>query len=289
MKKMHFLAILAVLFLLPACLAFGGAPATQTQPAPVTVEAPTLPPLSSPTAPPAATAPPATTATSTQPLETVTEAIAILQPGPGSRVVSPLRVSGMANPTFEQSLVVTILLADGETISTGSTQIGADIGQRGPYSLDLPFTVEQEQQGFVQVFATSAKDGGVTHLASVGVSLAPDGAANILLAAEQPEQIVINQPRNGDTISGGLVRVEGFGLASFEQTLVIDVLDEEGQPLATIPVMVAAPDLGQPGPFSAELRYSIAAETSARVQVRDVSPAHGGNSHLTSVEVRLEP
>lgn len=189
-----------------------------------------------------------------------------------------------------QSLAITILLADGTTLASGFTQIGADVGQRGPYTVYVSFSVSAEQPGFIQVYAISAKDGGVTHLALVGVTLAPGGSANILPALEGPEQIQINQPASAATISGGVVHVEGLGLASFEQTLVIDVLDEAGRFLASVPVTVAAPDLGQPGPFSADIPYTLSsASTAGRVQVRDVSPAHGGNSHLSSVEVTLNP
>jgi hypothetical protein len=198
-------------------------------------------------------------------------------------------VRGMADPTFEQSLSVTILTADGAELATGFTQIGADVGQRGPFTLAVEFATSQEQPGFIQVYATSAKDGGVTHLSSVGVTLLPGGAPSIQLAAERPEQIVILQPVNGATVSGGTAHVEGFGLATFEQTLLVEVLDESGAVIASGPVTVAAPDLGQPGSFSVDLPYAISGPNAGRIVVRDVSPAHGGNTHLSSVEVQLEP
>lgn len=295
-RTMQLFTLLVLLLVLPACLVFGSGPATPTPLLPTLPPEPTQPqptqpeptqPLPSPTVPDQPTSPPAPTATA--PGSLPPEAVAILQPAPGSRVVSPVRVSGAADPTFEQSLVVTILLADGTIIAIQPAQINAELGQRGPYSADVPFNIAQEQQGFIQVYATSARDGGVTHLASVGVTLAPGGDASIMTREEQPEQIVIMQPAGAQVISGGVARVEGFGLASFEQTLVVELLDESGQTLASVPVTVEAPDLGQPGPFSAELRYQIQAAMPGRVVVRDISPAHGGDSHRSSVEVRLEP
>jgi hypothetical protein len=290
MKAIHFLLLL----LLAGC----NLPATQpantqvpaTQPRSTTViPLPTQPAPSTATQP-VASQPAPTQAAPTQAGQAVPEAIAILEPGSGSRVISPLRVSGVADPTFEQSLVVTIVLADGTPLVTSSAQIGADVGQRGPYALDVPFSVNQEQPGFIQVYAVSARDGGITHLSSVGVTLAPGGAADLRAAAEGPEQIELRQPANGATVSGGVLHVEGFGLATFEQTLLVELLDEAGQPLASTPVIVAAPDLGQPGAFSADLPYTLAtASIHARLQVRDISPAHSGNTHLTSVEITLLP
>jgi hypothetical protein len=265
--------------------------ATSTVAAPATQPAPTQTMV--PSAVPTATVPVMPTTAGVTPVtpgQGAPEAIAILEPGPGSRVVSPVRIRGVADPTFEQSLAITILLADGTALITTSTQIGADVGQRGPFLAEVPFSVSQDQPGFIQVYAISAKDGGITHLSSTFVTLAAGGTADIRPASEGPEQIQILSPANGDTISGGTLHMEGYGLASFEQTLVIELLNEDGAVIASTPVTIAAPDLGQPGPFSADLSYSLpAASMSARLQVRDISPAHGDNTHVSSVEIKLQP
>jgi len=253
-----------------------------------------LPPAPTSAPPPTDTAQPAnTSAPPVEPSPTTAverpEAIQIDQPGPGSRLTSPVLITGVADPTFEQTLAVTILNVDGAVVAESFTQINADVGQRGPFSVEAPYTLAQEQQGFIQIYAVSAKDGGITHLSSVGVLLLPGGSASIEPALERPEQIVILQPEMGALISGGSVHVAGFGVASFEQTFLIEVLDENGAVIGSTPVTVDAPDLGQPGAFSADIAYGIGGQTAGRVQVRDISPAHGDNTHLASVEVRLEP
>ncbi len=230
--------------------------------------------------------------TATVPLpspEAPAEAILILEPGPGSRVTSPLRVAGIADPTFEQTLVVRIVLDDGSELALAPTTITADLGSRGPFEIEVPFTVREERQGFIQVFDVSARDGGVIHLASVGVRLAPGGAAEIVSGERHPERIVIFQPLPGATVRGGEVHVEGFGLASFEQTLVIEVLDADGAVVGSLPIIVNAPDLGIPGPFAADVPYTLRSSGPGRIVVRDISPAFGGDSHLASVEITLEP
>lgn len=218
------------------------------------------------------------------------EAILILEPGPGSRTVaSPLRVAGVADPTFEQNLVVRLLLADGTELAMLPTTIQASMGERGAFEVEVPFAVSGEQQAFVQVYASSARDGGLTHLAAVGLTLADSGEAQVVPVAPHPERIQISQPVLGATISGGTVTLSGTAVASFEQTLLVEVLDEAGQVLNAQPVIVAAPDLGQPGSFSLALTYDVAAAMPGRIVVRDVSPAFGGDVHLASVEVTLEP
>lgn len=215
------------------------------------------------------------------------ESILILEPGNGSRVISPVRVAGIADPTFEQSLVVRLVLDDGSELALAPAQIEAELGQRGPFAVEVPFSVTGERQAFIQVYASSPRDGGATHLASVGITIADAGAEDIVVVTPHPERIVIFEPHNADTVSSGVARVEGFALASFEQTLVIEVLDADGNTIATQPVTVEAPDLGQPGPFSADVPYTVTTSGPGRIVVRDISPAFGGDSHLASVEVTL--
>ena len=212
-----------------------------------------------------------------------------MEPGPGSRLTSPLTVRGFAGPTFEQNLVVRLIDADGVEIALVPTTIQADTGQGGPFEAVLEFSVSGEAQAFIQVYSTSPRDGGITHLASVGVTLAATGPADIRPHPGHTERIIIYTPVLVQEISGGVVRVEGFALASFEGTLVVEVYDEDGDLIGQQPVIVQAPDIGQPGPFSVDVPYTLSAAGPGRVVVRDPSPAHGGDAHLSSVEVRLSP
>ncbi len=291
-RLLRLACLLPLLVSLVACTPWGGTAATDT-PTPLPA---TFTPLPSPTTP--VQLPTAVSQTPTPEVgEAVIdepsqpeEAILILQPGPGSRIVtSPLRVAGEADPTFEQNLVIRLLLADGTELAVVPTIIQADIGERGPFVVDVPFAISGEQQAFIQVFTTSARDGGLTHLSSVGLMLADSGVEQIVPVEPHPERIQISQPAFGETISGGAVIIAGVALASFEQTLVVELLDEAGLVLSSQPVTVNAPDLGQPGPFSLELPYVVATTMPGRVVVRDISPAFGGDVHLASVEVTLAP
>ncbi|HET9590808.1 MAG TPA: Gmad2 immunoglobulin-like domain-containing protein, partial [Anaerolineales bacterium] len=96
-------------------------------------------------------------------------------------------------------------------------------------------------------------------------------------------------PQNGGTVTGGMAHVEGFALASFEQTLLAEILDADGNVIGSEAVIVQAPDLGQPGPFRVDIAYTATGSGPGRVVVRDPSPAFGGDTHLSSVEITLEP
>jgi len=307
MKARFFLVFCLIFLSQAACSLFAGGgettePPVQETPPPSTQLPATAPP---PTVEPSSTTG-APAATATQPVEATQppqasptqeelpdprgeEAILILQPGPGSRVTSPIRISGMADSTFEQNLVIRLVLDDGTELAQAPTTIQSELGQRGPFELELPFEVSEERQAFIQVFDSSARDGGLLHLASVGVLLTPGGPAEILTVEPHPERIEILQPLPGGTVNGGVVHVEGFALASFEQTLLIEILDVDGNVIGQQPVIVNAPDLGQPGPFSADIPYDTSISGPGRVLVRDLSPAFGGEAHAASVEIQLQP
>jgi len=140
----------------------------------VALTPPVITPVESAFAPTNATAIPPSVLTGTPPAFGVQpEAIEIVDPVIGSTVTSPVHVAGEANPTFEQNLVVQISDADGNVIATVPTTIQADVGQRGPFFVEAPFTVDSEQPGRISVYAASARDGGITHLSSVEVTLRP--------------------------------------------------------------------------------------------------------------------
>ncbi len=279
MKKSRALTALASALLLAGCN-FPGPGSPSAPP-------PTLPPASLPPASPIPA--PSETSPSASPPALPEEAILILEPGPGSRLVGSLHIAGLADTTFEQNLGVRIVLDDGTLLTQTSTIIGSEMGTRGPFTADVPFTISGERNAFIQVFSASPRDGGITHLNSVGVTLAEAGPMNVVPAAPHPEDINIHLPARGAMISGGVVHVEGIGLASFEQTLVVTVYNADGTSIASLPLIVNAPDLGFPGTFSIDVPYLVASEQPGRITVSDPSVVFNGDNHLASVEVTLAP
>lgn len=220
------------------------------------------------------------------------EAIQILEPGPGSRLVSPLSVRVRTRlPAFERTLTLRVRSDDGRDL-IGPQAVVATSEEGGwlSFSAALPFSVSEERNVFLQAYLTSSRDGGVNHLSSTWVRLMPAGEA-VLEAAplDPPETLQILLPAAGESIQGGLVHVEGIGLASFEQTLLVEVHDAAGAVIGLQPVLVQAPDWGMAGPFSADVSYTLAAAGPGRIVVRDISPAHGEDVHRASVDVELAP
>lgn len=220
------------------------------------------------------------------------EAIQITQPGPGSRLISPMNVQvRTVRSTIEHRLMLRVLSDDGrELVPPQAVVASSDEGDRLNFTAALPFSVAEERNAFLQAYWISPRDGGVTHLSSIWLRLMPAGQVIVEPAPADPvEQLQIMRPAAGASVSGGTLHVEGIGLASFEQTLLIEVIDAAGRVIGLQPVLVQAPDWGMAGPFKAEVAYTLDAAGAGRIVVRDISPAHGDDVHRASVEVELAP
>lgn len=217
--------------------------------------------------------------------------IIIAEPGNGSKVTSPITVRGVSDPAFEQNVVARLISADGTEIAVQPGIISADLGQRGDYEITLDFEVSEITPAFIQVYIDNPMDGGITKLASVGIQLLPASEAaqeEIIENSDTLSHIVITSHADGDVVSGGTITIEGFGRPTFESTFVVEMTDESANLLAREAVTVNAP-MGQYGYFSVTFPYTVAQESSARIAVRDISPAHGDNAFVNSVFIRLNP
>ena len=271
----------------------------------VTVKVPTSsprPPTATPTSLATATAPAPTNTSSPTPVPISQAFIQIFQPAGGSTVVSPIKVSGESNSTFEQNLVVAVYDSTGKQLALKPATIQAELGKRGPFSIEIPFTVTREQPGRISVYETSAANGGILHLNSVEVTLRPPGGKTDLLPAKPaPDLIRITKPEPNAQVSGGGLQVEGYGGLIFENQFSIALCGPGGtskpEPICgTVDNVIArgsglikAPQPGQSGPFSAYLVYTVRQRTPAWVVVYDNSPRDGGLVFVNSQPIQLLP
>ncbi len=230
------------------------------------------------------------------------EAILILAPSSASKVNSPVGVSGISDPAFEQNLAVHVTGADNDPVGSGNATIKAEVGQRGNFYGKINFNVTAETPGRVSVINISPKDGGIVHLASVEVTLEPGNTMELNLPSQATgEEIVIFSPVPQAQISGGKAIINGYAQYVFESLLNVKICGEgsSGSPdpvcgtsdnvLGSGTLTLQAPDVGQPGPFQGEISYTTDKPVKGRVAVYSVSPRDGGILHLSSQMVTLAP
>ncbi|WP_026369208.1 Gmad2 immunoglobulin-like domain-containing protein [Kallotenue papyrolyticum] len=100
--------------------------------------------------------------------------IVIEQPAAGTAISSPVLIRGSTDFwPFEATLVARVKDAQGNVLGMGPLMVQApDIGQGGPFAGELSFTPPAApQDGTLEVFEASAKDGSIVVIASVPVKL----------------------------------------------------------------------------------------------------------------------
>jgi hypothetical protein len=99
-------------------------------------------------------------------------AILVESPVIGQRIPNPVTVSGTAN-VFEATVSLRILDENGKTVANTFTTATCGTGCRGDYSVSIPYSVDHEQKGTVEVYESSAKDGSAINVVDIPVTLTP--------------------------------------------------------------------------------------------------------------------
>jgi hypothetical protein len=102
--------------------------------------------------------------------ETIAPAIIVTSPLPGATVASPVEVSGTAD-VFEATVSLRLLDANGHELATDFTNATCGSGCRGRFATTVAYEVDHDQQGTLEVFESSAKDGSAINVVSVPVTL----------------------------------------------------------------------------------------------------------------------
>ena len=104
--------------------------------------------------------------------ENIAPPVVVESPRPGAVVSSPVTVAGNAN-VFEATVTLRIVDASGEELVRDFTTATCGTGCRGDYNTRLRFDVTEVQNGFIEVFEESAKDGSPQFVVRLPVTLNP--------------------------------------------------------------------------------------------------------------------
>lgn len=145
----------------------------------------------------ASAAPSASASTSPSPVPPAQGTITITEPVANATISSPLTIKGSTNFwPFEATLVAHVLDASGNELGIGPVMVDApDIGQGGPFEGQIEFTAPaQDQNGTLEVFEASAKDGSIVTIARVPVRLRGGSAASGLTLDSPAEGVAVTLP-----------------------------------------------------------------------------------------------
>jgi hypothetical protein len=218
------------------------------------------------------------------------ERISLDAPGPGSQVVSPVRVSGWAGPAYGGRIFVRLIGEQGQEIARATTYLLAIEGSAGLFVVTVPFTLQGvAEAGMIEVSFNHPTTNQVVHIHSRPVVFLSTGPALIHPDPGAPEKVTIFTPRDERRVSGGVAHVRGGAWLDEDLPLLIEVLDRDGNVVGSTEVEVQAPVLGELGTFEADVPFTIPNSQYGRIAVIERSLSPPGVRHFTSVRVYLEP
>jgi hypothetical protein len=95
------------------------------------------------------------------------------RPSAGDTVTSPVTISGQVL-AFEGTYQIGIFYADGDPIvETFGTSEAVEIGELGPFSIDVAFEVDEPTPACIWVYEQSARDGSPINVGQIPVTLSP--------------------------------------------------------------------------------------------------------------------
>ncbi len=216
--------------------------------------------------------------------------LTVFRPGPSSQVVSPFQVFGRGGPSYNERVTIRLYGENGRLISERVTYLLVFPGRAGNFvaqvEFDTPYVAETAR---LEVSTQDPRYGRLAQLASVDLVLLSVGTPRVHPQLEGPEKLAILSPPEGALIQGGVVQVRGAGWAASDQPLTIELFDRNGSSLASQPISLDAPAIGQAGSFAVDLAYQIPFSQYGRLALYERSAGIPGTLHYSSVEIWLQP
>lgn len=212
-------------------------------------------------------------------------------PGPLSKVISPIQVRALAVPGENGNIILELIGEDGRVISHQDLDFHMYMGRQiaivpvVEYSINTAAETARLEMSIEDAYQRKIA------LTSVDLILQQVGRREINPSVIVQDPYLIRRPYPGSTIRGGLVRVEALARPVNSRPVIVELLDEQDQILASASLQVPAPQgpLSHT-PFTVDLEYSVTKRTSVRLTIRQDSAGRiPGTVQLSSQEIFLEP
>ncbi len=215
--------------------------------------------------------------------------IQIRQPGPLSKVISPIIVYGNLKPGSTGRVRLELLGEGGRLLVRKLMNYRNDIGRLG-LSEEVDYEISAVAEAGRLQISTYDQYGRMEELSSVDLILLSMGEADLNPPGLLTEPIVIQEPLPNKLIQGGKVLVSGLARVSSDQPLLIELIAANGSVVGYRQAGVTVDPAGGYTPFMVEVPYQISEPAWVRLTVKEMSSGRiEGVIQLTSLEVLLSP
>lgn len=215
--------------------------------------------------------------------------VQIFQPGPGSKVTSPLVVSGSILPGDSKRVRLELIGEDGSLLVRKVLTYQHTGGARVSFYEELEFELPgMAEAGRLQVSSEDAY-GRTVVLGSSELLLLSMGEADINAPGDLMEDIVIRQPGAKTLIQGGTLTVAGLARPRGSGLLDIRLVASDGKVVGYGSAVIGPAGEQGYGRFSVEITYSVQSPTWVRLTIAETSLRIPGAVQVNSLEVLVGP
>jgi hypothetical protein len=218
-------------------------------------------------------------------------AILLYNPGPMSRLTSPILFSASLQPGASGRVLIELLGEEGRVLYRKliryTTQDWVAVSDSIEFSLSAAAETARLQ------ISTEDEYNRIVSLASVDLLLLSMGEDDLNPPSDLLEPLIIREPQANTLIQGGKVVVTGLVRTSGEQPLLVELVNAAGTVVGYRQAAAVQPD--DPwatqgyASFRVEVPYSVDGPTWVRLDVSAFEDRLDGPTHLSSVVILLGP
>ena len=206
-----------------------------------------------------------------------------------SKVLSPIRLHAYVIPGYGSKVRVELYGEDDRLIYRKIVPTYSDVFKWAYLSLDISFTTRAAAELVRLQISAEDVNGNVVALAGTHLLLMQDGYEEITPSGFLNERCIFFAPVPDATITGGTLAVSGTFLPFNTKPLILELVTENGTIVGSQWLEIPSASGSEPIPFNAEITYSVDAQTSAYLVVRQFDDRISGMMYLFSQPVILNP
>jgi hypothetical protein len=216
--------------------------------------------------------------------------IQILNPGPLSRVVSPIRLHAYLNPGEDDRVRVSLYGEDGRLLVRHVLSYSAPPAYKVHLKVDLDFEIPGVAETGRLEISTQDEYGRTDALAATDLILLSEGQSDVNPPLDLYEGIIIQHPIPSALIQDGTIIVQGFTRYAPSDQLYVELVNFRGGVVGSKVIGVSGEELENGYRFFVgEISYQVGTPSWVRVQVTARDGDMSGVQHLSSVRVLVSP
>lgn len=216
--------------------------------------------------------------------------IQIINPGPLSKVTSPLQFHAYLFPGEDNRVRIALYGEDGRLLVRKVIRYSSPQENKVHLKRDLHFEISGVAETARLEVSTRDEYGRLTALTSTDVILLTEGDADINPPLNLYEKIIIEEPVPNTLVQGSSLIVKGFTRYADQDQLLVQIVNFRGGVVGSkiIGVSDQELDLGYHF-FAGEVPYQVRSATWVQVQVTARDDSLSEVLHTSSVRILLSP